>query len=365
MQINKARFSQFRNIDFCDLSLADKNHFMLGVNGQGKSNCLEAIGFISALRSFRTQLIKPLFQKNTNEFQLFYEIEHERLGITEVELRIKKKEKTLFIDGDPVKRLADFIGLFPVVPLHSGDLMILRGSPSERRRFFDMTLASVDPEYFQSLRMYYKAMQERNQLLKTHSSDIAFDAFEKELAKCAFSLVIKRKEGIEHISQILANVYEAFSEDNERPVLTYNPDVGLTSIDIYEQFFADQRKKDQIMGSTSRGPHRDDYSLGLAIGGAKEYGSDGQQRGLSAALRMAQASLFEVKLGIKPVILVDDILGELDPKRKKSFWATCSKEIQIIASGTEFSVGEAGREWQVWDVNKGNFKHADIIHSDS
>ena len=359
MQITKARFSQFRNVNFCDLSLAGKNHFMLGVNGQGKSNCLEAIGFISALRSFRTQLTKPLFQKNKNEFQLFYEIEHERLGITEVELHIKQKEKTLLIDGDPVKRLSDFIGLFPVVPLHSGDLMILRGSPSERRRFFDMTLASVDPQYFQSLRMYYRAMQERNQLLKAQSGGIAFDAFERELAKYAFSLVIKRKEGIEHISQILANVYEAFSEDNESPVLAYKPDIELTSIDAYEQFFAEQRKKDQMLGSTSKGPHRDDYSLGLAIGGAKEYGSDGQQRGLSVALRMAQASLFETKLGIRPVILVDDILGELDPKRKKSFWATCPKELQIIASGTEFSVGEASRDWQVWYVNSGNFKPAD------
>ena len=359
MQITKARFSQFRNIDFCDLTLAGKNHFMLGVNGQGKSNCLEAIGFISALRSFRTQLTKPLFQKNTNEFQLFYEIEHEKLGITEVELRIKQKEKTLLIDGDPVKRLADFIGLFPVIPLHSGDLMILRGSPSERRRFFDMTFASVDPQYFQSLRMYYRAMQERNQLLKTQSTGTAFDAFEKELSKYAFSLGVKRKEGIEHISQILANIYKAFSEDNESPALAYKPDVDLTSIDAYEYFFAEQRKKDKILGSSSRGPHRDDYSIGLALGGAKEYGSDGQQRGLSVALRMAQASLFEVKLGIKPVILVDDILGELDPKRKKSFWATCSKEIQIIASGTEFSVGEASRDWQVWDVDRGNFKYAD------
>lgn len=362
MQITKARFSQFRNIDFCNLSLSGKNHFMLGVNGQGKSNCLEAIGFISALRSFRTQLTKPLFQKNTNEFHLFYELEHERLGVTEVELRIQQKQKILLIAGDPVKRLADFIGLFPVVPLHSGDLMILRGSPSERRRFFDMTLASVDPEYFHSLRMYFKAIQERNQLLKTQSKGQAFDAFEKELAKCAYSLVVKRREGIEHLSQILTSVYVAFSEDKESPVLAYKPDTDLASIDAYEQLFAEQRKKDQIMGSTGRGPHRDDYSISLAIGGAKEYGSDGQQRGLSVALRMAQASLFERKLGIKPVILVDDILGELDPKRKKSFWATCSKEIQIIASGTEFSVDGASRDWQVWDVNNGSFKHRDTTH---
>ena len=362
MQITKARFSQFRNIDFCDLSLSGKNHFMLGVNGQGKSNCLEAIGFISALRSFRTQLTKPLFQKNTNEFQLFYEIEHERLGITEVELHIKPKQKILLIDGDPVKRLADFIGLFPIVPLHSGDLMILRGSPSERRRFFDMTLASVDPEYFQSLRMYHKAVQERNQLLKMQSKGQALDAFEKELAKCAYSLVVKRREGIEHISQILVNVYEAFSEDKESPVLAYKPDMDCPSISAYEHFFAEQRKKDQIMGSTGRGPHRDDYSISLAIGGAKEYGSDGQQRGLIVALRMAQASLFEMELGIKPVILVDDILGELDPMRKKSFWATCPKEIQIIASGTEYSVEETSLDWQVWNVNNGKFSQSDSTH---
>ena len=359
MKITKVRFSQFRNINFCDLALAGKDQFMLGVNGQGKSNCLEAIGFISALRSFRTQLIKPLFQKNRNEFQLFYEIEHERLGITEVELHIKQKEKVLLVDGDRVKRLADFVGLFPVVPFYSGDLMILRGSPNERRRFFDMTLASVDSQYFQLLRSYYKSMQERNQLLKAKSSEMAFDAFEKELAKCAFALVIKRKEGAELIGQILTNAYKAFSEDNERPVLTYKPDINLKSIDAYEHFFAQQRKKDQIIGFANKGPHRDDYSLGLAIGGAKEYGSDGQQRGLSVALRMAQASLFELKLGIKPVILIDDILGELDPKRKKSFWATCSKELQIIASGTEFSVGEVARDWQIWEVNSGEFKQAD------
>ena len=364
MHINKARFSKFRNIDFCDLALGSKNHFMLGVNGQGKSNCLEAIGFISALRSFRTQLIKPLFQKNTNEFQLFYEIEHERLGVTEVELHIKQKEKVLLVDGHHVKRLADFIGLFPVVPLHSGDLMILRGSPSERRRFFDMTLASLAPQYFESLRLYYRAMQERNQLLKVKSEAIAFDAFEKELAKCAFSLVTKRKEGVDHIGQILANVYKSFSEDEESPVLAYKSDINLKSIDAYAQFFAEHRKRDQLLGSTSRGPHRDDYYLGLATGGAKEYGSDGQQRGLCVALRIAQASFFERKLGVKPIILVDDILGELDPKRKNSFWKSCSEDIQIIASGTEFSVEGASRDWQVWDVDSGKFKHADTTPSD-
>ena len=111
-----------------------------------------------------------------------------------------------------------------------------------------------------------------------------------------FSFTVKRKKGIRYISRILSNVYEAFSEDNERPVLSYKSDIELTSIDAFEQFFAEQRKKDHIMGCTSRGPHRDDYFIGLAIGGAKEYGSDGQQRGLSIALRMAQASLFEKNL---------------------------------------------------------------------
>lgn len=328
---------------------------MLGTNGQGKSNCLEAIAFISALRSFRTQSSKPLHQKNTHAFRLFYVIEHERLGTTEVELHIEQNKKSLYIDGEPIQRLADFIGLFPVVPMHSGDLMLLKGAPAERRRFFDMTLASVDPEYFLALRSYHRAIQERNRLLKLPSDDKAFDAFEGVLSEYAHSLVEKRKVGIARIGESLSEIYRSFSEDGEGPELCYQPDSMENSAEAFRHLYAENRNKDRLLGATQKGPHRDDYALNLAVGGAKEYGSDGQQRGLCVALRMAQAAVFKSSLGLNPVLLIDDILGELDPLRKKSFWQACPEGVQIIASGTEFSVGEQSRDWQVWQVQKGAF----------
>ena len=361
MRFKTARFSHFRNIDYCELNLDQRDHFMFGVNGQGKSNCLEGIGFISALRSFRTQITKPLFQKGYQEFVLLYELEHKNLGHTEVEIKLSGNQKLLFIDGDQVKRMSDFIGLFPVVPLHSGDLMILRGAPSERRRFFDLTLASVDTEFFRALRLYSKSLIERNRLLKLKSESSALAAFEKDLARYAFVLTNKRTAMIDRMNEILTTIYGSFSEHSETPRLKYEPNVLVEDSSAYEQIFRENRQRDQLIGSTQKGPHRDDYSLSLSVGGAKEYASDGQQRGLCVALRLAQAKYFEELLNIKPVLLIDDILGELDPKRTESFWAACPKDLQIIASGTEYPKGIHERNWAIWDVANGVFQLADSI----
>jgi DNA replication and repair protein RecF len=114
---------------------------------------------------------------------------------------------------------------------------------------------------------------------------------------------------------------------------------------------AASRKRDEIMGATQKGPHRDDLELALQVGGAKEYASDGQQRGLCVALRIAQAVLFQSVLNIAPVLLVDDVLGELDPHRKAGFWRACPKGLQIIASGTELP--EDAADWSVLRVAEG------------
>ncbi len=355
MEITHARFLNFRNISFCDLDLSGLSHFMLASNGQGKSSCLEAIGFISALRSFRSQSTRALFKKDTEEFRLFYQIKHEKLGVSQVELQISANKKHLLIDGEVIKRLGDFIGLFPVVPMHSADIMILNGTPTERRRFFDMTLASIDPDYFSALRLYHRTLLERNKTLKITSNKKIIEAFEIELSKYAFKLVQKRAFRVYEIEKILKRVYKSFSEDKECPELVYKSDNSLGSEEAYRSFYAESRERDRIMGATQRGPHRDDYKFTLSIGGAKEYGSDGQQRGLCVALRLAQAELFQKSLDVKPILLVDDILGELDPKRKESFWEFCPKELQVIASGTEFSAGEKNRDWSIWNVSDGAF----------
>lgn len=353
MRFLKLRLQNFRNIEFAELNLDAPRNFLLGPNGQGKSNLLEALGLVTALRSFRTQNNAALPRHETTGYGAVYAIEHDQQGETELELHAGAAGRKLLVDGEKVGRLGDFIGRFPVVPLSAGDLMILRGSPAERRRFLDLTLSATDPSYYHALRLYHRGVAERNRLLKKGGTDAEFSAFEAEIAGHLLVIHAKRTAGAAELRTVLAETYSAIAEADEGPELQFKASVEVDSVDAVRELLASQRKRDQIIGSTQKGPHRDDFALSLSVGGAKEYASDGQQRGLCVALRIAQAAIFRKRLGIAPVLLADDVLGELDPHRKAGFWRACPPDLQIVASGTELP--DTLQDWSVWKVATGQF----------
>ena len=353
MRFLNVRAQRFRNIEFAELGLAGDRNFLLGANGQGKSNLLEALGLVTALRSFRTQNAAALPMKGGNDYALFFEIEHERMGRTEVELRSRGGRRTVLLDGETVGKLADFIGRFPAVPLHSGDLMLLRGSPADRRRFLDLTLAATDAHYYTSLRDYHRGVLERNRLLKGGGGGAELTAFEAHIAPQAVKLTASRKAGIERLRAVTRSVYATMAEAEEGPELRFRPSDPCDDEEQVRRFLHEGRERDAILGSTQKGPHRDDFEFRLGVGGAREYASDGQQRGLCVALRIAQAIYFEERLGLRPVLLADDVLGELDPRRKAGFWTACPKGLQIIATGTELPA--EAQSWAIWRVATGAF----------
>jgi DNA replication and repair protein RecF len=354
MRFLNLRLQNFRNIEFADMGLGDERVFLLGANGQGKSNLLEALSLVTALRSFRTQSAAVLPRKDIGQYALVYAVDHEHLGETEIELHGGRDGRKLSLDGEPVTRLGDFIGRFPVVPLSSADLQLLRGSPAERRRFLDLTLSATDRGYYDALRNYHRGISERNRLLKNGGSHAEFDAFEVEIARHAASLVMKRVEGVRRLREVLQQVYTDMADADEGPELEFKANVEASSAAEFAAVFASSRKRDAILGSTQKGPHRDDLSLALKVGGAREYASDGQQRGLCVSLRIAQACMFRETLQIAPVLLADDVLGELDPLRKAGFWRACPPDLQIIATGTELP--ENGSSWSVTRVVAGKLE---------
>jgi DNA replication and repair protein RecF len=353
MRFLNLRIQDFRNVEFAELDLRAPRVFLLGANGQGKSNLLEALGLVTALRSFRTQNMSALPRQGAGALTAVYEIEHEVEGRTELEINTGKGGRRVTVDGERVSRLGDFIGRFPVVSLSSGDLMLLRGSPAERRRFLDLTLSAIDPEYYHALRNYHRGVAERNRLLKKGGSAAELSAFEAEIAPYAVAVSVRRAAGVERLRAVLVAVYADIAEADEGPALDFKVNAVCEDVEAVARMLHDSRKRDQIMGATQKGPHRDDFDLSLSIGGAKEYASDGQQRGLCVALRIAQARIFEDSLGLAPVLLADDVLGELDPHRKAGFWRACPADLQIIASGTELP--EASQAWAIWDVANGAF----------
>lgn len=356
MHISELRLQDFRNIAFARLPTDSRRVFLLGANGQGKSNLLEALGLATACRSFRTQNLAVLPRQGCERFALLYQIEHEQLGATELQIESGGSRRRVQIDGETLNRLGDFIGRFPVVAMSSGDLQLLRGGPADRRRFLDLTLSAKDPAYYEALRGYHRGIAERNRLLKQGGSEAELTAFEAEIAPRAVCLQAARSRLAETLGQRLGAVYDALAEDREGPFLDYRPSAPADDAAAVQARLQADRRRDGLLGATQRGPHRDDFVLGLEVGGARDYASDGQQRALCVALRLAQAEVFRSALGIIPVLLADDVLGELDPRREAGFWQACPTDMQIIASGTEPPKDAA--DWVIRHVENGALKDA-------
>ena len=348
MRFLNLRLQNFRNIEFTELPLDADRSFLLGGNGQGKSNLLEALGLVTALRSFRTHTLSALPRKGFKEYTLAYQMQHDIQGLTALEIHSETGGRSVQLDGEKVTRLVDFIGRFPTVTLCSSDLLLLRGSPSDRRRFMDLTLSVVNRDYYTALRDFHRGIAERNRLLKTNGSAAQLSAFEAEIAPHASLITTYREQGMSMLREVLCEVYDQIAEADEGPELSFRSNVDCRDVDAYRQLLHDSRRRDQMIGATQRGPHRDDFGLSLKVGGAREYASDGQQRGLCVALRIAQACFYRKQLSIVPVLLADDVLGELDPVRRKGFWRACPADIQVVATGTELPSDP--NEWSIHTV---------------
>ncbi|MCX6956448.1 MAG: DNA replication/repair protein RecF [Verrucomicrobia bacterium] len=355
MHLRKLTLRHFRNVGFAALEFSGRQQFLIGANGQGKTNLLEAAGFLTALRSFRAADNKLLVGHGEHTAAIACELEHERQGETKVTIKLRHDGKELWCDNARVTRLADYLGKFPTVVFSSQDLQLVRGSPAGRRRWLDLTLAAMDAGYLKALQTFTRALAERNALLKRGSAGEAqLSAFEQTLAPAAAELIRLRGEGVKALGRTLTGAYGKLCDDAEPAGLVYKPDFAEPSAEALLARLESGRARDAQFRSTLVGPHRDDFHFSVRQTAAKDFASEGQQRSLVLALRLAQAAWFQEKSGIRPVLLADDVLGELDPARRRRFWAAIDPASQVIATGTSLPDAELGT-WQVFEVAGGAF----------
>src|SRR5882757_4948579 len=180
MRLRSLTLRHFRNVGFAALEFSGRQQFLVGANGQGKTNLLEAAGYLTALRSFRTSEQKLLVTHTQHTAAISAVIEHERQGETHLTIKLHHGEKELWADKARVTRLAEHLGKFPTVVFSSQDLQLVRGSPGGRRRWLDLTLAAMDANYFRALQAFARALAGRNALLKTgRATDAELGAFEQ------------------------------------------------------------------------------------------------------------------------------------------------------------------------------------------
>ncbi|MCC6414499.1 MAG: DNA replication and repair protein RecF [Opitutaceae bacterium] len=354
MRLRQITLQNFRNVALAKLEMRGRQTFLLGANGQGKTNLLEAAGFITALRSFRTTDGRVLIARGQREGGIACEVEHEQFGDTRLTIKLKPEGRGLWCDETKVTRLTEHLGKFPTVIFSSQDMALVRGAPTGRRRWLDLTLAAMDANYLRALQTYHRALAERNSLLKRGSSDGELDAFEQTMAPAAADLVRLRHAGLRDVGGRMQHCYKVIAGEEEPVGLRYAPSFDGATAAAWRERWHEGRARDRQFRSTLSGPHRDDFAFLHRQLPAGDYASEGQQRSLVLALRLAQSAWFQARSGVRPVLLADDVLGELDPVRRQRFWAAVDSDAQIIATGTNVPEVDAGG-WQVFAVTDGGF----------
>lgn len=356
MLLQQVTLQDFRNFALARLSFSGRRQFFVGANGQGKTNLLESLGLLTAFRSFRTSEMSQLVRSGQPAAAVAVQLRHERQGQSTVTLRLGSAGKEIAVDQERIVRLGDFIGRFPTVVFSSQDQTLVRGAPAVRRRWLDLALAATDPEYLRALQSYHRALASRNVLLKRGdaASDAELLAFERTMAPAAAFLTAARAAGLAEISSYLSRHYTLVSAcSGEEVDCAYAPDCGGAAEAALLELWLAQRGRDRQWRTTGRGPHRDDFDFLLRGHSARHFASEGQQRLLVLALRLAQAEWGRKRTGVDPVLLADDVLGELDPARRERFWSALSPDAQVVATGTALPEGLIRGDWQVFRVEAG------------
>ena len=301
--------------------------FLEGLNGSGKTSILEAIYFVSLLKSFRASDDKLLINNNKSFAKIVL-----KTGDNLFEVVISDSSKHLKINNKVITKMSDFISRFKAIVFSPNDLKLVQGLPGFRRHFMDVTMVQLTKKYLDNLTVYRKVLKERNALLKhlKPKDDLTFlKIINKRLALEADQIIEGRMLFIKKLNKSFIERFKSFNP-KDRVNLIYQPNSPLNSL---EMILNERFERDLVTQSTSAGPHRDDFLIEFNRKPAKEFASQGQTRLIAIALKLALVDLFERDQDV--VILLDDVLSELDDDIKHEIEKLFTMKKQIILTGTK------------------------------
>jgi len=351
------RLRDFRNYARLDVDFAPGFHLLLGDNAQGKTNILEAIYLMATLRSFRGVGGAQMIRHGAKGYFVGGNVVGQ--GDHEIKMYWALRERKLTLDGQPVKRLADYLGALRTVVFCTEDLQLVKGTARSRRRFLDLLLAQTQPGYLALLQRYMHGVRARNVLLKhprqVGTDEVALESFSAELVKLGNEIIRARRELVPKFSPLARLAYRRIANDAEELRIAYLPSVK----NDFAVELAASRARERTFRATLVGPHRDDLQLLLNEKSATQFGSEGQKRTLAIALKMAQAEFLGGIHGSAPVLLIDDVMGELDLKRRTGLLPLLDHARrtsgQVFMTCTEENwPSELGRDLERWQVAAGN-----------
>jgi len=334
MYIDTLEVGNFRNYDFAKIDFHSKTNILYGDNAQGKTNILESIFVCGTTKSHKGCKDRELIRLGEEEAHIRMHLVKKNMS-HRIDMHLKKsKGKGIAIDGIPIKRSGELLGLLNVIFFSPEDLRIIKNGPSERRRFINMELCQLDAVYLHDVGEYNKVLAQRNKLLKQiyHQPSLkeTLEVWDMQLVEYGSRLIKRRETFVEEIGEIVTRVNEKLTGGKECIRMTYEPDV---LIDNFERKLADAREKDLKTCSTNVGPHRDDLCFLNGDIDLRKYGSQGQQRTCALSLKLAEIQLVRDMVGDSPILLLDDVLSELD-RNRQNYLLDSIHDIQTIITCT-------------------------------
>ena len=322
MQIKKLFLQNFRNYETETFEFTDGLNVLFGKNAQGKTNCAEAVFYLCTGTSLRIRHDKQLIKVGAETATLTADAKN-RYGNVSVSASITETKREIRVNGSKIAKNADLMGHINSVFFSPGELRLIQDGPDERRRFMNVSISQTSPTYYTALLRYNKILDQRNALLKNHDISLVLDTlpvWDEQLCKYASVIVKKRTEFLQKLAPYAEELHAYLSDNAE--TLHLAPDKRYEGTEeeiaeILQKKLANNYEKDLRLGFTTVGPHRDDISVTIGGMDAKAYASQGQQRTVALSLKLAEVQIFKEISGEYPVLILDDVMSELDLRRRK------------------------------------------------
>lgn len=337
MYIKKVKLDNFRNYENQEINLKDGINIIYGNNAQGKTNIIEAIFLCSMGKSFRAKKDKELINFSKEKANIMVEYQRkDREG--RIKLQIDDK-KIFFINDVKQNKISDIIGKINVVIFTPDDINIIKEGPAKRRKFLDMMISSLKPNYIHLLNTYNKVLEQRNNYLRQikieNKPESMLDIWDEQLANLSFKIYEYRKKYIEKFSEKIGVIHKSITKSGkllEEIEIRY-----ISTGKTQEEYVANLNKSRSIdikRGFTATGIHRDDFIIYINKRPVSTFGSQGQQRTTILTLKLTELEIVKEEIGESPILLLDDFMSELDEKRRKSFLESI-KNSQVIITCTD------------------------------
>ncbi|MBQ2139419.1 MAG: DNA replication/repair protein RecF [Erysipelotrichaceae bacterium] len=346
MPVKTIRINDYRNYRRKYLEFDPHLNIIVGKNGSGKTNILESIIVVSNTKSYRTNNDADLIRKGCDFARIVLNTEDKEYKVV-----INKKNKSLYIDNELIKRTSEFIGKVNAILFKPSDLELFTQSPSERRKLLDIEIAKVSKSYIHSLSRYNSLLKDKNKLLKQLEADqLLLNVLNESMTPMIKIIISERENFFNVINRYISEYYHLISDTDAKIEIVYKKCCEIADVEMQLE---NAKEKDDYYHYATFGPHHDDYNFYMDGYELNSIASQGQKRMVLIAFKFALMRYIQYSIGITPIVLLDDILSELDKENKERLLNIIPENTQVIITNTDINNLDIKADYKLIELKEG------------